>query len=33
MYNDLTKDNDISSKSHDVYEVLYPIGGCALPNP
>ena len=33
MYNDLTKDTDISSKSHAVYEVLCPIGGCALPNP
>ena len=33
MYNDLTKDTDISSKSHAVYEVICPIGGCALPNP
>ena len=32
MYNDLSKDTDISSKSHAVYEVLCPIGGCALPN-
>ena len=33
MYNDLTKDTDISSKSHAVCEVLCLIGGCALPNP
>ena len=33
MYNDLTKDTDISSKSHAVYEVPCPIGGCAFPNP
>ena len=33
MYNDLTMDADISSKSHAVYEVLCPIAGCALPNP
>ena len=33
IYNDLTKDTDISSKSHAVYEVLCPLGGCALPNP
>ena len=33
MYNDLTKDTDISSKSQAVYEVLCSIGGCVLPNP
>ena len=33
IYNDLTKVTDIASKSHAVYEVLCPIGGCALPNP
>ena len=33
MYNDLTMDTAISLKSHAVYEILCPIGGCALPNP
>ena len=33
MYNDLTMNTDIASKSHAVYEVLCPIGGWTLPNP